>query len=408
MAFRLEPDQRARSRTVATRDLPAGSLVVSCHAITTVLIAEQKGKRCDTCHTKAAQLQRCSGCASYFYCSQSCQTLQWNTHHRKICKCVAARRFNNYTSSMPFQALAAHEKMDALLLSHLVAQLNGAEDSNPSIMDLLPGPAVTVPPIAYSSPSASELYSRFGNNNFVVHSHLETFAHGIFPLASRLFNHSCLPNAAAKYILAPSKPPVMEVVALRDIAAGEEICLPYLDPALIQTRTQIFQLSYQFECRCDSCIFFEKVGPIPSPAPADREQLVQKLMGLESCELNPDSFPQELLPVFHESFIAYLAETFRNASHDGAYQIARTTGAALLNLYRLIYPPNYPQIGMHLLELAKTCWNSFLSENNKDAEKEAESYLTDAKMILGILGTEGDPDGPLTEIGTLETLLRGE
>jgi hypothetical protein len=68
-----------------------------------------------------------------------------------------------------------------------------------------------------------EMYSRFGNNNFIIHSHLTTFGHGIFPLASRLFNHSCLPNAAAKYILSPSNPPKMEVIALRDIALGEEV-----------------------------------------------------------------------------------------------------------------------------------------------------------------------------------------
>jgi SET and MYND domain-containing protein len=68
-----------------------------------------------------------------------------------------------------------------------------------------------------------EIYARFGNNNFVIHSHLTTFGHGVFPLASRLFNHSCLPNAAAKYTLSASNVPRMDVVALRDIAQGEEV-----------------------------------------------------------------------------------------------------------------------------------------------------------------------------------------
>lgn len=121
--------------------------------------------------------------------------------------------------------------MDALLLSHLVAQLDAvdADDRLSSIMDLLPGPIeAPVLPIVYSSPRlagslVSELYSRFGNNNFVIHSHLSTFGHGVFPLASRLFNHSCLPNAAAKYVLSLSKLPTMEVVALRDILPGEEV-----------------------------------------------------------------------------------------------------------------------------------------------------------------------------------------
>jgi hypothetical protein len=68
-----------------------------------------------------------------------------------------------------------------------------------------------------------ELYSRFGNNNFAVHSHLVSVAHGIFPLASRLFNHSCVPNAAAKYIFTVSEPVCMDVVMLREIQEGEEV-----------------------------------------------------------------------------------------------------------------------------------------------------------------------------------------
>lgn len=68
-----------------------------------------------------------------------------------------------------------------------------------------------------------DIYSRFGNNNFAIHSHLVSVAHGVFPLASRLFNHSCVPNAAAKYIFAESESPRMDVVVLRPIKEGEEV-----------------------------------------------------------------------------------------------------------------------------------------------------------------------------------------
>jgi SET and MYND domain-containing protein len=68
-----------------------------------------------------------------------------------------------------------------------------------------------------------DIYSRFHNNNFTIHSHMSTVAHGVFPLASRYFNHSCVPNAAPKYILTPAQPVTMEVVALRDIELGEEV-----------------------------------------------------------------------------------------------------------------------------------------------------------------------------------------
>jgi len=424
-SVKLEPHEGSgRSQAVARKRLSAGFQIVSCEALTTVLLPQEKGQRCDTCHTKnSPHLQRCSGCASYWYCSTSCQSLQWQSHHKKICK-----RFAKYTASLAFQALAPHEKLDALLLSHLVAQLDGIDvddDRIASVTSLLPGPVeLPLPPVACSTRMPEsvvrEIYSRFGNNNFVIHSHLTTFGHGVFPLASRLFNHSCLPNAAAKYILSESNLPKMEVIALREISAGEEICLPYLDPALLQSRQQIFQLTYGFECRCPSCLFFEKVGPIPNP-PTDageRDELALELMQFMKATPHDGltltdsvSFPADLRAVFHESFVTYVAETFRTASHDGPYATALKSGKTLLALYRLIYPPNYPQIGMHLLELAKTYWNSLVSENMDPtaegaAKQEYWTYLNDAKDILEVLGPEGDEDGPLVEIKTLETVLQ--
>ncbi|KAJ7863102.1 hypothetical protein B0H14DRAFT_2441201 [Mycena olivaceomarginata] len=422
-SIKLEPHEGSgRSQAVARKLLPVGSIIVQCQAHATVLLPEAKSQRCDTCHRISPTLQKCTGCAAYWYCSVDCQTLQWQTHHRRICK-----RFAKYTASLGYQALAPHEKLDALLLSHLVAQLEDINDARlATVTSLLPGPVeLPVPPISCSpripESVVREIYARFGNNNFVIHSHLTTFGHGVFPLASRLFNHSCLPNAAAKYILSASNVPRMDVVALRDIAQGEEICLPYLDPALLQSRQQIFQLTYGFECRCPSCLFFEKVGPIPSP-PTDtiqRDELALKLTQFIKATPHDGltltaatvSFPNDLLPIFHESFVTYVAQTFRDASHDGPYATALSSGETLLALYRLIYPPNYPQIGMHLLELAKTYWNSIVSENmdltaESAVKQECRRYLKDAKDILEIFGVEGDEDGPLVEIETLETLLQ--
>ncbi|KAJ7069695.1 hypothetical protein C8F01DRAFT_1217270 [Mycena amicta] len=405
-----------RSRAVATENLSAGSCVISCPPLATILLPQEKGRRCDYCHILAPDLRKCSGCAEYLYCGAACQALQWTAHHRRLCK-----RIGKYAVSTAFQALAEHEKLDAMLLSHTVAQLDGdSGEALQSVLSLLPAP-VEPPllPIIYassrfSSAEVRSLYARFGNNNFVLHTHLTTFGHGVFPLASRYFNHSCLPNAAVKYVLAKCELPRMEVVALRDISEGEEICLPYLDPALLQSRRQIFQLTYGFDCRCDSCRFFGKLGRIPeSPSSVDEQNSLAKRLrdfyedspfdGLTFTKASP-VIPTDLLPVFHESFITHLAETFSNASHDGEYATAISSGGSLLALYRLVYPPNYPQIGMHLLEMAKTCWNSSVTQEIA-YKMEITSYLDEAKRILCILGAEGDVDGPLVEIDTLHNLI---
>lgn len=140
--------------------------------------------------------------------------------------------------------------MDGILLSHLAAHISLSEtdvddDSSPiyTFLSLLPGPDMTLPPTCMQKPALpaerlSALFSRFGNNNFAIHSHLTTYGHGIFPLASRLFNHSCMPNAAVKYFISRSQPVRMEVVALRDISANEEVLgSPYSPCYLLTHRT---------------------------------------------------------------------------------------------------------------------------------------------------------------------------
>ena len=137
------------------------------------------------------------------------------------------------------------------MLSHVIAQLSllpvpyAFQESAPSslLMSLIAGPDKSQPPpICSIKPTPPQgllqkLYERFGNNHFAIHSHLNTIGHGIFPQASRLFNHSCLPNSAPKFVLEPGANIRMEVVALRDIPEGEEV------RSLLTTDTSCFHPS---------------------------------------------------------------------------------------------------------------------------------------------------------------------
>lgn len=165
------------------------------------------------------------------------QITHWKAHHRRICKA-----YNRYTISSGYQALPVNEKVDAMLLSQLLVQVFPKDDfslpplagNDPLVsvfFDLLQGPThANIPGLCRTSKSADvpqhiarECFSRFGNNNFVLHSHLNTFAHGVYPLASRLFNHSCIPNCVVKYRITRGEPVKMEIVSLHEIAAGEEV-----------------------------------------------------------------------------------------------------------------------------------------------------------------------------------------
>ena len=161
------------------------------------------------------------------------QNLHWHENHKRLCK-----RIYQFSHSTAFQKLEKHERMDSLLLTHLLAHLSTLEAPYSSeqskqqalFQSLLSGPLdISLPPYCPIKPPppsddfVANLFFRFGNNNFTIHSHLNSIAHGIFPLASRLFNHSCVANAACKYVLTSGSTVAMEVVALKAVPAGAEV-----------------------------------------------------------------------------------------------------------------------------------------------------------------------------------------
>lgn len=155
-----------------------------------------------------------------------------------MCKTI-----NAYSTSGEFQALLPSERTDALLLAHLVAEhqpevpaeIPPREDLNHSMttfFNLLQTKATSrCPPIPILEKSKritqdvlDHLYSRFGNNNFMVHSHLTSVGCGVFPLASRLFNHSCSPNAVVAYSFGRCGIE-MHVRSIGDIRPGDEVVI---------------------------------------------------------------------------------------------------------------------------------------------------------------------------------------
>ncbi|KAH9947569.1 SET domain-containing protein [Amylocystis lapponica] len=442
--LRLEPHPTARSKATAAELLQPGAIVLSVPSLSTCLLQTEKGRRCDGCHSlpsAGAKLKRCSGCASYWYCGTTCQAKEWKAHHRKMCK-----SYSRYVATSEYQSLSPHDQVDAHLLSQLLAELfpddtysHPAEDGTPltTVMDLMKGPeSAATPPILYSHPNisawnviAEELYLRFGNNNFILHSHLNSYAHGIFPLASRLLNHSCVPNAVTKYIITPSECVRMEVVALRPIAAGEEVTIPYLDPALpFNTRQEALRANYGFTCACLLCSFSQH---LKCPLPPERgtealdlleAQLREFALGRQDrlVQLRTDlhcfeRVPETLYSLFHESYLPGISELFSRASHEGPYNDAVAMGLTLLALYVVRYPANYPQIGMHALELAKTAWNAVVTLDQAETdslrarqmEETAHSCLVVASQVLHHFGMEGDEGGPRAEVAIMQELLSG-
>ncbi|KAH7107199.1 hypothetical protein BKA62DRAFT_686259 [Auriculariales sp. MPI-PUGE-AT-0066] len=406
-AIESHPDPRIRSQAIATRDLITGTRVLRDLARATVLLPSDKGTRCDWClrkPTDASSLRRCSRCTVYNYCDPQCQNAHWTRGgHRTLCKTI-----NAWLVSAAYQRLADERRTDALLLSHLCsAKRDSAQDIN-DFLDLLPHPSPSQrerPPLCPPLDTglqldAQALFIRFENNNFVVHSHLVPIAHGVFTLASRAMNHSCAPNAVPVFIFSEpgvGDPPVMEVVLIKDVSKGEEITIPYVDPALdLATRRERLRVSYGFDCLCKRC---------------SRELAVTGRSSGQSIRpaLSLDGDPTKQIPT--------LSARFSDLVHNGKashFAEALEVGDELLIFYRQVYSPVYPLIANHLTELAKTSWNAAIQSNpaSQDERKfmaRCAAYITLAATMFDVLGPEGDTgDGPRADLDMLRNLLKAE
>lgn len=129
------------------------------------------------------------------------------------------------------------------------------------------------------------------------------------------------------------------------------------------------QENYGFTCDCALCIAGKAASSIP-PLPSDPEQVSELEGGLcafvaaNVLQLDPlgppavnkgadaySKLPPELLPLLGQGYLPTLSEAFSKASHEGSYDRALSTGRVLLALYVVLYPENYPQIGMNTIPL---------------------------------------------------------
>jgi hypothetical protein len=142
---------------------------------------------------------------------------------------------------------------------------------------------------------------------------------------------------------------------------------------------------------------------------------------------------EEFLPAFHPSYLPSLAEAFSLTSHDGPYDVAVQKGATLLALYCLIYPTNYPMvgqsfetrlrvahhshcivgIGLHALELAKTCWNAVVTDAvSRSVLLEVVDYLALAERTSTVLwrhtADPSDEAEPTSELRLLKEMVMTE
>jgi hypothetical protein len=97
---------------------------------------------------------------------------------------------------------------------------------------------------------------RFRVNNFgVTDPMVRVCASAVYPLGA-LLNHSCAPNCILRYSFEQQqqRPPVMEIVASRDVNLGEELTHSYVELVCRTiSRQEKLKALYGFDCDCSRC-----------------------------------------------------------------------------------------------------------------------------------------------------------
>ncbi|KIM76188.1 hypothetical protein PILCRDRAFT_78079 [Piloderma croceum F 1598] len=275
-----------------TRPPGTGSILMSAEPHVAVLSGQYLDSHCSSCCGPASshRLKRCTRCQAIWYCDAACQNRDWFMHKFE---CTAIQ---NWASTAPSSELAipseavrclgriAWTQRKKGLGSAWSREINAMQSHRPS---LSPSVTETHTHLAHSLVRYLGLTSSAGLTEFGVTSAGDLvdmisrashyfisllFITNTFTLTSpaltplgitvsppfALINHSCDPNAVIVFPRANRSPskhePLMQLVALREIRANEEILTAYIDTTLPRMkRQQSLQETYSFDCRCGLC-----------------------------------------------------------------------------------------------------------------------------------------------------------
>ncbi|KAI0693920.1 SET domain-containing protein [Cerioporus squamosus] len=226
-------------------------------------------------------LKRCPKCKTVWYCNTECQNRDWAWHKRE---CNALQKWAATAPSaelaVPGEAVrclgrilwgSQKEGLDSPWAQEIRMMHSNRTSLQPSAVESHTHLAHSVVRyLGVSSPQELEPYglrsagdlvdliSRFTTNTFTLTAPSLTPI-GICVAPTVAFaNHSCDPNAVIVFPRSPSassaKEPLLHLVALRDIAAGKEVRISYVDATLPKVlRQRELKEVYGFACQCKLC-----------------------------------------------------------------------------------------------------------------------------------------------------------
>ncbi|OQS03686.1 hypothetical protein THRCLA_03998 [Thraustotheca clavata] len=414
MAITLDTHDGGAGRWIAACDeFPVGSLVLESVPFSYVLSPSLWGERCQVCFEQA-KLSRCSRCKMVFYCSKSCQQVDWKTHHKLECSRLEPmlQSLAMHGNQSAFVSIAS----DILLVARtlrLLAKMPGEKKEKITQDTVTPSDMVwfeqdrerfqhtativehsgLLPQnLRFTKAQIEEMLCRFHVNNFMITDELLLdIGTGCFPWGA-MVNHSCDNNCAVTY--AP-KTHNMQLRAIRPIHSGEEITQTYVDVGLPpQNRRRQLKEHYHFHCQCARCVSppsfdtfssSNKSGGVVKPSdaldmaqkmiqeatympPYEAIECLKKARTIRTNELH--RWNTERLEIFSRLLTLYIDTQNLKEAVNMATEIWA--------FYQEMYPKNHALSGLHLYTLGD------LERQSSGQRENAITHLQEAHRILSI------------------------
>ncbi|KAI0319151.1 SET domain-containing protein [Amylostereum chailletii] len=278
----------------AKQPLKPGEIIFATKPHVHVLSTRNLEHFCSACASPAAEndLKRCTRCRVVWYCNTECQNGDWSTHKQE---CSALQRWAAGAPS-PDVAIPAEpiRCLGRLLWTKQKKRLSSVwareVDSMQSHRTSLPPEATEshthfahavvkylglnapgeLGPFGIQTPAdLVDLISRFTTNSLTLTApSLTPIGVTVSPPVA-LINHSCEPNAVVVFpggsTSSKAQEPLMNVIAIREIAPEEEVLTAYIDTTLPKEQRQhALRITYNFACKCTLCA--TTTGPDPREA----------------------------------------------------------------------------------------------------------------------------------------------
>jgi hypothetical protein len=248
---------------------------------------------CHHCLVTDAELFSCKSCKLIHYCSVKCQSKDWNDHREECLSLQKAAKVTDVevTESLRLMSRILRKRYkDVSSYERKVRNLYGSrecfdqkklEDFGQGLLLIkqLVGERILTSAVDH----LLDLFCKVALNSCsICNEENISVATGLYPVFS-LINNDCNPNVCVTFSGA-----LMNVRALREIKAGEEICLFYAglnEPKHLCRK--FLRENYLFDCKCESCELYlggkpdEKVSVKNNYNP---EELYKTIM-----EINEDS-----------------------------------------------------------------------------------------------------------------------